>query len=96
MENERMETWRAGQECRVQKGITELHRTLDSPVNFGPGEEVPHLGGTQACHKHHENQRDGSSGQSIGWQRYVKFKWVNQEARTLDPERSSGPCAKGK
>jgi len=44
MELERMETWRAGQECRVQKRITELHRTLDSAVNFGPGEEVPHLG----------------------------------------------------
>jgi len=37
-ENERVETWRAEQECRVQKGITELHRTLDSAVNFGPGE----------------------------------------------------------
>jgi len=48
MENERMETWRAGQECRVQKEITELYRTLDSPANFGPGEEVPHLGGGAA------------------------------------------------
>jgi len=38
-----METWRAGQECPVQKGITELHRTLDSLVNFEPGEEVLHL-----------------------------------------------------
>jgi len=28
----------------VQKGITELHRTLDSAVNYGLGEEVPHLG----------------------------------------------------
>jgi len=43
-DRERMETSRAEQECRVQKRITELHRTLDSPVNFGPGEEVPHLG----------------------------------------------------
>jgi len=42
--------------------------------------------GSQACHKHHGNQRDGSSGQSIGWKRYVKDKWVNPEARTLDPE----------
>jgi len=42
--------------------------------------------GTQACHKHHVNQRDGSSGRSIDWKRYVKDKWVNQEARTLDPE----------
>jgi len=39
-----METWRAEQECRVQKGITELRRTLDSAVNFGPGEKVPHIG----------------------------------------------------
>jgi len=43
-DRERMETSRAEQEYRVQKRITELHRTLDSPVNFGPGEEVPHLG----------------------------------------------------
>jgi len=42
--------------------------------------------GTQACHKHHGNQRDGSSGQNIGWKRYVKDKWVNQESRTLDTE----------
>jgi len=39
-----METWGAGQECRVQKGITGLYRTSASPVNFGPGEEVQHLG----------------------------------------------------
>jgi len=38
--------------------------------------------GTQACHKHHGKQRNGSSGRSIGWVRYVKDKWVNQEART--------------
>jgi len=43
-ENERVETWRAEQECHVQEGITELLRTLDSAVTFGPGEEVPHLG----------------------------------------------------
>jgi len=30
--------------------ITELHRTLDSTVNFGPGEEVPHLG-SGAAHR---------------------------------------------
>jgi len=34
----------------MQKGITELPRTLDSPVNFGPGEEVPHLG-SGAAHR---------------------------------------------
>jgi len=85
-DRERMETSRARQECRVQKRIMELHRTLDSPVNFGPGEEGPHLGSGAACQKHHGNKRDGSSGRSIDWKRYVKDKWVNQEARTLDPE----------
>jgi len=47
-DRERMETSRARQECRVQKRITELYRTLDSPENFGPGEEVPHLGSGEA------------------------------------------------
>jgi len=47
--NERLETSRAEQECRVQKGMTELHRTMDSAVNFGPGEEVSHLG-SRAAH----------------------------------------------
>jgi len=43
--------WRLrGQGKSVQKRITELHRTLDSPVNFGPGEEVQHLG-SGAAHK---------------------------------------------
>ncbi|XP_070854833.1 uncharacterized protein [Drosophila suzukii] len=49
-DRERMETSRAEQECRMQKGITELLWTLDSPVNFGPGEEVPHLG-SGAAHR---------------------------------------------
>jgi len=49
-DRERMETSRARQECRVQKTITELHRTLDSPVSFGPGEEVPHFG-SGAAHR---------------------------------------------
>jgi len=43
-DNERVETLRAVQEYRVQKGITELHRTLDSAV---PGEEVPPAGRQQ-------------------------------------------------
>jgi len=53
--------------------------------------------GTQACHKHHENQRDGSSGQNIGWKLCVKDKWVKQESRTLDPEwkDSAGRAQKG-
>jgi len=32
-----------GKSAVCKNRITELHRTLDSPVNFGPGEEVPHL-----------------------------------------------------
>jgi len=49
-DREIMETSRARQECRVQKRIMGLHRTLDSPVNFRPGEEVPHLG-SGAAHR---------------------------------------------
>jgi len=82
-EIERVETWWAEQEGRVKKGITELHRTFDSVVNFGPGEEVPH----------HGNQQDGSSGQNIGWKLCVKDKWVKQESGM---KRFSAPCAKGK
>jgi len=44
MENEG--EWRLrgqGKRAVCKNRITELHRTLDSPVNFGPGEEVPHL-----------------------------------------------------
>jgi len=43
VENEIVETLRAERECRVQKKITELHRTSDSAVNIGLGEYVPHL-----------------------------------------------------
>jgi len=39
-----VETLLAERECRVQKGIPELHRTLDSAVNLGPEEDVQHLG----------------------------------------------------
>jgi len=51
MENER--EWRLrgqGKSAVCKNRITELHRTLDSPVNFGPGEEVPHLG-SGAAHR---------------------------------------------
>jgi len=41
-DRERMETSRAR--------LTELNRTLDSPVNFGPGKGVPHLG-SGAAHR---------------------------------------------
>jgi len=66
-----------------------------TPPYFGPSRQLwtgrrsatsGRWSGTQACHKHHGNQREGSSGQNIGWKRYVKDKWVNQESRTLDPE----------
>jgi len=69
MENKRMETWQAGQECRVQKRITELHTRNITSRQWS---------GTQACHNHHASQRDGSSARSIDWKRYVKDKWVNQ------------------
>jgi len=39
-----------GKSAVCKNRITELHRTLDSPVNFGPGEEVPHLG-SGAAHR---------------------------------------------
>jgi len=53
--------------------------------------------GTQACHKHHGNQRDGSIGQNLGWKLCVKEKWVKQELRTFDPEWrvSAGRVQKG-
>jgi len=53
--------------------------------------------GTQACHMHQGNQRDGSSGQKLGWKLCVKDKWVKQESRTLDPEwrDSAGHAQKG-
>jgi len=49
-DRERMETSRQGKSAVCKNRITEFHRTLDSPVNFGPGEEVPHLG-TGAAHR---------------------------------------------
>jgi len=99
-DRERMETSRARQECRVQKRITELHLTLDSPVNFGPGEEVPHLGSGPAHRR--ATSITGISGTaavggaSIGSGREGQ---VGQPGGTdFGPgvERSSGPCAKGK
>jgi len=47
---ERMETRGQGKSAVCKNRITELHRTLDSPVNFGPGEEVPHFG-SGAAHR---------------------------------------------
>jgi len=39
-----------GKSAVCKNRIMELHRTLDSLVNFGPGEEVPHLG-SGAAHR---------------------------------------------
>jgi len=51
MEIEKEWRLRGQGKCAVCKNrITELHRTLDSPVNFGLGEEVPHLG-SGAAHR---------------------------------------------
>jgi len=89
-ENKTVETWRAEQQCRVQKGITELHRSLDSAVKFGPGVEVPSLGASR-------EPADGSSGQNLGWKLCVKDKWVKLDSRNLDPEwrDSAGRAKKG-
>jgi len=46
-ENERVETWRAEQKCCVQRGITKLHRTLES---------LRQRSDTQACHMHQVGQ----------------------------------------
>jgi len=77
-------------ECRVQKGISELHWTLESAVNFGPGEEFPHLG-SEAAH------RRATSITGTSWKLCVRDKWVKQESRTLDPEcrDSAGRAQKG-
>jgi len=64
-DNERDETWWAEPECRVQKGITELHRNLDSTVNLGPGEEVPHLG-SGAAHRRAPNITGTSGTAAVG------------------------------
>jgi len=76
--------------------ITELHWTLDSPVNFGPGEEVPHLG----------SGVPQASRESAGWQQWAEHRLeAVREGQVGQPgvtdfgpgvERSSGPCAKGK
>jgi len=42
--------WRSRENGECKNKITELHRTLDPPVIFGPGEEVPHLG-SGAAHR---------------------------------------------
>jgi len=93
-DRERMETSRARQECRVQKRITELHRTLDSPVNFGPGEEVPQLG-SGAAQRRATSITEFSGTPAV---EAVRGGQVGQPGGTdFGPgvERSSGPYAKG-
>jgi len=75
------------------KGITELHRTLNSAVNFGPGVER-HTGVSQA------------SREPAGWQQWAEHRLEavrkGQKGQTgvtdFGPgvERFGGPCAKGK
>jgi len=76
-----------GKSAVCKNRITELHRTLDSPVNFGPGEEVPHLD-RGAAHRRATSITGISGMAAVGGASIesVKDKWVNQESRTLDPE----------
>jgi len=98
-ENKTVETWRAAQECRVQKGISELHRSLDSAVKLGPGVEVPSLC-SGAAHRR-ATCITGTSGRQQWaeprWKLCVKDKWVKLDSRNLDPEwrDSAGRAKKG-
>jgi len=102
-ENETVETWRAERECRVQKGIKELHRSLDSAGNFGPGEEVPHLG-IGAAHMRATYITGTSRTAALGRKRCVGLKAVRKgqvgQTGTTDfgpgVERFSKPCEIGK
>jgi len=99
-ESERVETWRAKRECRVQKGITELHRTLDSAVSFAPGEEVPHLS-SGAAHGRATciTVTSGTAEQAeLRLESVRKGQMGLAGATDFGPgvERFCGPCAKGK
>jgi len=54
-----------GKSAVCKNRITELHRTLSSPVNFGPGEEVPHLG-SGAAHRRATSIRRNSGTAAVG------------------------------
>jgi len=58
---------------------------------------VPHRG-SGAAHRRATSITGIRSGRSIDGKRYVKDKWVNQEARTFDPEwrDPAGRAQKGK
>jgi len=99
-ERESLETSRARQECRVQKRITGLHRTLDSPVNLGPGEECHisaverHTGVPPASRESAERQQGAEHRLDA-----VREGQVGQPGGTdFGPgvERFSGPCEIGK
>jgi len=84
MENESVETWRAEQECRVQKGITELHRPLDSlgrrATNIPGTRGTPAMGrtsvGSCALGTSGSNRSDGLWTRSGEIHRAVR-KWGN-------------------
>jgi len=96
-ETERVDTWRAEQECRVQKGITELHRTLDSTVKTGRRSDTSRQrSGTQEAQLHYGNQRDVSSGQNLGWKRKGQVGQTGATDFGFGVERFSGPRSKGK
>jgi len=99
-ENKTVETWRAAQECRVQKGISELHRSLDSAVKLGPGVEVPSLC-SGAAHRR-ATCITGTSGRQQWAEPRLEAVRKGQVGQTgftdFGPrvERFSGPCEKGK
>ncbi|XP_070854988.1 splicing regulatory glutamine/lysine-rich protein 1-like [Drosophila suzukii] len=82
-DREIMESSRASQECRVQNRITGLPRTLDSPVNFGPGEEVPHLG-SGAAHRR-------ATSITGSWRPYIRTQssgsWISPSKGVKPSER---------
>jgi len=81
-ENERVETWRAERECRVHKGITELHPTLNPEGRDSAGHaqkrnngsRTPYIkpqgAGSRSVDHEESNQQDQS--------RYQRDQSVNQ------------------
>jgi len=63
-----MREWRLGGQSKsavCKRGIRELHRTLYSAVNFGPEEEVPHLG-SGAAHRRATSITETSGTAAVG------------------------------
>jgi len=63
-----------GKSAVCKNRITELHRTLDSPVNFGPGEEVPHLG-SGAAHRRATSITGISKTSAVGGASIISGTW---------------------